>query len=235
MTNLGSIVENRDITLLTKVYTVKAMVFPVVMGHKEGWAQKNGSFRAVVLVKTLESPLDSKEIKQVGPKGNQPWIFIGRADAETETPILWPPDAKSWLIGKDPDAGKDWRQEEKWVIDEMVGWHHWLNGYEFEQTPGDSEGQGNLGMFSPWGCKEWDMTEELSINTGVVLGFPGGASGKKLACQFRRQGTQILSLGWKDPLEEEMTTHSSILAWRITGTAEPGGLHSRGLQRVRWT
>ena len=95
----------------------------------------------VVLEKTLESPLDCKEIQPVHPKGNQPWIFIGRTDAETEAPILGPSDGKSQLIGKDPDAGKDWRQEEKGATDEMTGWHHWLYGHEFEQTPGDSEGQ----------------------------------------------------------------------------------------------
>ena len=101
--------------------------------HKESWALKNWCFWTVVLEKTLESPLDCKEITPVHPKGNQPWIFIGRTDAEAETPILWPPDAKNWLIGKDPDAGKDWRQEEKGMTeDEMVGWHHRLNGHEFE-------------------------------------------------------------------------------------------------------
>ena len=110
------------------------------------------------LEKTLESPLDCKEIQPVNPKGNQSWRFIGRTDAEAETPILWPPDVKNWLNGKDPEAGKDWRQEEKGTIeDEMVGWHHWLNGHEFEQTPGDSEGQASL-VHSPWGCKEPDTT-----------------------------------------------------------------------------
>ena len=110
--------------------------------------------------KTLESPLDSKEIKPVNPKGNQPWTFIGRTDAEVETPVLWPPDAKSLLIGKDPDAGKDWGQEEKGTKeDEMVGWHHQLDGHEFEQAPGDGEGQESLGCYSPWGSKEWDMTD----------------------------------------------------------------------------
>ena len=95
----------------------------------------------VVLEKTLESPLDCKEIKPVNPKGNQPWVFIRRTDAEAETPVFWPPDVKSWLIRKDPDAGKDWRQEEKGMTeDEMVGWHHQLNGHEFEQAPGDGEG-----------------------------------------------------------------------------------------------
>ena len=116
-------------------------------------------FWTVVLKKALESPLDSKEIKPVNPKGNQPWIFIGRTDAEAEAPVLWPPDAKSWLIGKDPEAGKDWRQEEKGTTEnEMVGWHHRLNGQEFEQTPGDSEGQGSLVCCSSPSHKNLDMT-----------------------------------------------------------------------------
>ena len=110
-------------------------------------------FSVVVLEKTLESPLDTK-IKPVNPKGNQPWIFIGRADAKTEALILWPRDVESWLIEKDPDAGKDWRQEEKGTTeDEMVRWHHWLNGHEFEQALGDDEGQGSPACYSPWGCR----------------------------------------------------------------------------------
>ena len=121
------------------------------LDRKEGLVLKNWCFWSVVLEKTLESPLDNKEIKPINPKGNQRWIFIRRTDAEAEAPILWPPDVKSWLIGKDPDAGKDWGQEENRVTEnEMVGWHHWLNGHEFEQTPGDSEGQGSLGCCSPW-------------------------------------------------------------------------------------
>jgi len=112
---------------------------------------KNGCFSIVVLEKTLECPLDSKEFKPVHPKGHQPWIFIGRIDAEAEAPVLWPPDAKHQPTGKDPDAGKDWGQEEKEVTeDEMVGWHHWFNGHEFEQTLGDSEGQGSLACCSLW-------------------------------------------------------------------------------------
>ena len=160
-------IKNRDITLLTKVHTVKAMVFPVVMygcwvhtcmdgklGHKEGWVQKSWCFQIMVLEKTLESLLDSKEFKLVNPKGNQSWIFIGRTDAEAETPILWPPDAKYWRTGKDPDAGKDWRWEEKETTeDEMVGWHHQLDGHVFEQTPGDSGGHRSLVCYSPRGCK----------------------------------------------------------------------------------
>ena len=124
LTNLDSILKSRDITLPTKVRLVKAMVFPVVMwelGHKESWVWNNWCFWTVVLEKTLESPLDCKEIQPIHPKGNQSWIFIGRTDAEAETPILWPPDVKNWLIGKDTDAGKDWRQEEKGMTeDEMV-------------------------------------------------------------------------------------------------------------------
>ena len=125
------------------------------LDHKESCAPKNWCFLTVMLEKTLESPLDCKEIKPVNPQGNQSWIFIGRTEAEAETPILRPPDGKSWLIGKDPDAGKDWRQEEKGTTeDEMVGWHHQSDGYEFEQAPGIGNGQGRLACRSPWGCKE---------------------------------------------------------------------------------
>ena len=120
------------------------------LDYKESWAPKNRCFWTVVLEKTLESPLDSKEIQPVHPKGNQSWIFIGRTDAEAETPILWPPDMKNWLIWKDPDAGKDWRWEEKGMTeDEMVGWHHRLNGHEFEQALGVGDEQGSLTCCSP--------------------------------------------------------------------------------------
>ena len=141
MTNLDSSLKSRDTTLLTKVRLVKAMVFPVVIYGceswtvKKSWVLKNWCFWTVVLEKTLESPLDCKEIKPVHPKGNQSWIFIGRTEAKAEIPILWPPDMKNWLIGTDPDVGKDWRQVEKGMMeDEMVGWHHQLHGYEFEQA-----------------------------------------------------------------------------------------------------
>ena len=121
------------------------------LDYKESWVPKNLCFWIVVLEKTLESPLDFKEIKPVNPKGNQSWIFIGRTDAEAETLILWPPDVKSWLIWKDPDAGKDWGQEEKGKTeDEMVGWHHWLKRHEFEQSLEDNGGQGGLVSCSPW-------------------------------------------------------------------------------------
>ena len=138
MTSLNSIFKSRDITLPTKVRLVKAMVFP--SGHiwmweldcEERWAPKNWCFWTVVLEKTLESPLNCKDIQPVHPKRDRYWVFIGWADVEPETPILWPPDVKSWLIWKDPDAGKDWRQEEKGTTeDEIIGWHHQLNGHEF--------------------------------------------------------------------------------------------------------
>ena len=139
------------------------------LDHKKGWAPKNWCFRTVVLEKTLKRSLDSKEIKPVNPKGNQPWIFIGKTVAEAEAPILWPPDVKSQLIRKDPDAGKDWRQEEKGTTeDEMVGWHHWLNGQEFEQALGHSGGQGSLVCYSPWGCKELDTIYRLNNNNNIT-------------------------------------------------------------------
>ena len=117
----------------------------------------------MLLEKTLESPLDCKEIKLVHPQGNPSWIFIGRTDAEAETPILWLPDAKNWLIWEDPDSGKDWRQEEKGMTeDEMVRWPHWLDGHEFEQALGIGDGQGSLACCSSWGRKELDTTEWLN-------------------------------------------------------------------------
>ena len=135
------------------------------LDYKENWVWKNWCFWTVVLEKTLESPLDYKEIKLVNPKGNQLWIFIGRTDAEAETPILWPPNGKNCLIWKDPDAGKDRRREEKGMTeDDIIGWPHWLNGYEFEQTLGEGEGQGSLVCCSSWAHKELDMTEQLNNN-----------------------------------------------------------------------
>ena len=141
--------------------------------YKEGWTLKNWCFWTVVLEKIPESPLVCKEIKLVNPKGNQPWTFLGRTDTEAKAPMLWAPDAKSQLTGKDPDAGKDWGQEEKWVTeDEMVGWHHWLNGHESENIPGDSEGQGSFVSCSSWGHKELDSTEWLNNNNRYGHQFP---------------------------------------------------------------
>jgi len=131
------------------------------LDHKEGWVPKNWCFWAVVLEKTLDSPLDCKEIQPVHSEGDQFWIFTGRTDAEPETPVLWPPNAKNQLIWKDPDARKDWRWEEKGTTeDEMVGWHHQLNGHEFEYAPGVGDGQGSLACCRPWGHKESDRTED---------------------------------------------------------------------------
>ena len=131
--------------------------------YKESWASKNWCFWTVVLKKILESPLNCKEIQLVHPKGDQSWVFIWRIDIEAETSILWPPHVKSWLIGKDSDAGRDWGQEGKGMTeDEMAGWHHWLNGREFEWTLGFGDGQGGLVCCDSWGHKESDLTERLN-------------------------------------------------------------------------
>ena len=164
MTKLDSILKSRDITLLTKVHLVKAMVFPVVMYRCESWTiNKTEHWKIddfeLWCWRRLLSPWDCKEIQPVHPKGNQSWIVTGRTDAEAEVPILWPPIAKNWLIWKDTDAGKDWRQEKGTTEDEMVGWHHWLDGHEFEQALGVGDGQGSLACCSPWGHKVLDTTE----------------------------------------------------------------------------
>ena len=150
VTSLDSVLKTRGIYFANKgPYSQSygfssSQVWMQELDHKESWALKNWCFWTMVLEKTLESPLDCKETA-VNPKGNQSWIFIGRTDAEAEAPILWPPDAKNWLIRKDPNSGKDWRQEKKGTIeDEMVGWHHWLDGHEFEQPLGVGDGQGSL-------------------------------------------------------------------------------------------
>ena len=132
------------------------------LDYRESWGPKNWCFWIMVLEKTLESPLDCKEIQPFYPNRHESWILIGRTDAEAETPILWPPDVKNWLIGKVPDAGKDWRWEKWMTEDEMVGWHHLLNGHEFEQVPGVGDGQGSLACCSPWGYNESDTTKQLN-------------------------------------------------------------------------
>ena len=148
------------------VHLVKAMFFPVVMYGCESWTIKKAERQRIdafelLCWRRLESPLAYK-IKPVNPKGNQSWIFTGRTVAETETPILWPPDAKSWLIWKDPEAGKDWRWEKGMTEDEMAEWHHWLNGHEFEWTPKVGDGQGGLVCCSSWVPKESDTAESLN-------------------------------------------------------------------------
>ena len=168
MTDLGTVFKSTDITLPTKVRLVKAMVFPVVMYRCERWTIKKAECWKIDAFelrcwRRLLSPLDCKEIKAVNPKGNQSWIFIGRTDAEAGTPILCPPNAKNWLIEKEPDTGKEWRQEEKGMTeDEMVGWHPRLNGHEFEQAPVVGEWQGSLLCCSPWGHKESDRTKRMN-------------------------------------------------------------------------
>ena len=168
MTNLDSIFKSRGITLLTKVRLVKAMFFSSShiwmreLDSEEGWAPKNWCFWTVVLEKTPESPLDSKEIQPVHYR-DQPWVFFGRNDAKAETPVLWPPHVESWLIGKDSDAWRDWRQGKKGMTeDEMAGWHHWLDGHEFGWTLGDGDWQGGLACCDSWGRKESDTTEWLN-------------------------------------------------------------------------
>ena len=154
MTNLDSIFKSRNITLPTKVRLVKAMVFPVVMYGCESWTVKKAERRRIDAFELWcwRSPLNCKEIQPVHSERDQPWDFFGRNDAKAETPVLWPPHAKSWLIGKDSDAGRDWGQEEKGMTeDEMDGWHHWLDGRESEWTPGVGDGQGGLACCNSWG------------------------------------------------------------------------------------
>ena len=167
MTNLDSILKSRDITLPIKVHLVKPMVFLLVMYRCESWPIKKAEhWRIDVFEQWVgEDSWDCKEIKPVNLEGNQSWIFTGRNDAEAEAPILWLSDVKSWLTGEDPDAGKDWRWEEKETTeDEIFGWHHRLNGREFEQAPGDGEGQWILACWSPWGRKDLDTIERLNNN-----------------------------------------------------------------------
>ena len=158
MTNLDIILKSRDVKIANKGLSSQGYGFSSghvwmwELDYKESWVQKNWCFWTMMLEKSLESSLDCKENQPVHPKGDQSWVFIGRTDFEAETSILWPPDVKSWLIWKDPDAGKDWGQEEKGTTeDEMVGWHHRLNGHGFGWTPGIGDGQGGLACCSSWG------------------------------------------------------------------------------------
>ena len=170
MTNLDSILKSRDITLPTKVCLVKAMVYPVVMYGCESWNVKKAehwridAFELWCWRRLLRvSPLDCKEIQPVHSEGDQPWVFFQRNDAKAETPALWPSHAKRWLIGKDSEARRDWGQEEKGTTeDEMAGWHHRLNGHEFDWTLGVGDGQGGLACCNSWGCKESNTTEPLN-------------------------------------------------------------------------
>ena len=170
----------------------------------------------VVLEKTLETPLDFEEIKPVNPKGIESWIFIGRTDAKA--PILWPPDAKNWLIGKDPDAGKEWRQEEKGrTEDEMVGWHHWLNGHEFEPAPRVGEGWGSLACCSWWGCKELDVTEPNWNGKGINYEYK--INRYKLLYVKKISNKDLLYSTGKIPWRR---------AWQPSPVFLPGESHNRG-------
>ena len=199
---------------------------------EEGWAPKNWCFWTVVLEKTLESPLDCKEFQPVHSEGDRPWVFFGRNDAKAETPVLWPPHVKRWLLGKDSDAGRDWGQEEKGTTeDEMAGWHHRLDGHEFEWTLGVGDGQGGLACCNSWGRKELDMIERLNW-TELSLTLQGAS----LVAQTVKnppamQETWVQFLCCEDPLEKGMATHSNVLTW---GVPETGCWQVAvcGLQRV---
>ena len=182
------------------------------LGHKEDWMSKNWCFWTVVLEKTLESPLDCREIKPVNLKGNQPQIFIGRTDGKAEAVVVWPPDAKSQLIGKDTDAGKDRRQKEKRMTeDEMVGWHHWLNGHEFEQLPEDGEGQGSLACCSSKGRKELDTTERLN-NSLETKNLRKAIFKRKFTSQLGRKCQRISTLfsPWQPWTKGSQLSHLSL-------------------------
>ena len=203
--------DSKHITLLTKVRQSygfpSSHVWMWELDHKEGWALKNWYFWTVVLEKTLESPLDCREINPVSPKRNWPWISIGKTDAEAEALILWPPDANSQLIGKDPDSGKDQRQEEKGTReDEMVGWHHWVNGYEFEPTLGD-EWQGSLVSCSPWGCKSWiRLSDWKATTTPTILGLHAPEA--------------LMALGWEQICVSSRESNSLVFC--LPGTSRSG-------------
>ena len=184
-------------------------------------------FWTVVLEKTLDSPLVWKEIQPVHPKGDQSWVFFGGPDVEAETPILWPPDEKSWLIWKDPDAGKDWGQEEKGTMeDEMIGWHHQLNGHGFGWTRGVGDRQGGLECWGSWGHKESDTTEWLNW-TELADRLWASLIAPLVKNPPTMQEAPVQFPGWEDPLEKGRATHSSILAWRIRWTTVHGVEKSR--------
>ena len=170
--------------LLSNLLASTGHVWMWELDCEESWAPKNWCFWTVVLEKTLERPLNCKEIQPVHPKGDQSWVFFGRTDAEAETPILCPPHAKSWLIGKDPDAGRDWGQEEKGTKEDgMAGWHHQLNGHEFEWILGVGDGQGGLVCCDSWGRKELDTTEWLNW-TGIKIDEINGLELRIQKCTF---------------------------------------------------
>ena len=200
------------------------------LDYKEGWVLTNWYFWTVVLEKTLESPLNCKEIQPVHPKGDQSWMFIGRTDVEAETPILWPPDAKSWPVRKDPVSGKDWGQEEKGTTeDEMVGWHHQLNGHEFGYTPGVGDGQGGLVCRDSWGLKESDTTEQLNWTV------------KGLRCQTEklRQWKTVKILNRDVPLTAEFKqwwpwVGHTMVSGKLGSDRRPVGMRAEGCPSGMW-
>ena len=179
------------------------------LDYKESWVLKSWCFWTVVLKRTVESLLDCNDIQPANPKRYKSWVFIERTDAEAKTPLLWPPDAKNWVIGKDPDAGKDWRQEKKRMTeDEMVGWHHWPDEHEFEQAPGFGDGQGSLSCCSPWSHKESDTTEwlnwqgekKIKLIADLLLFSKTGDkffSQKKFVKCFKNERCQTRNVSWK--------------------------------------
>ena len=201
------------------------------LDHKEGWAPKNWYFWTVGLENILESPLDYMDINPVNPKENQSWIFIERTDAEAETPVLWPPDAKNWLTGKDPGAGKDGGQEERGMTEgEMVGWHHWLDGREFEQSPGVDEGQGSLACCSPWGRKSqtwlsgWKTTAKTFSSGGDplsmwLLSLDCGLIRLTLPCFAIRKGPCLWHIRFCLSSEHwEKESSFCFVLWRLNDT-----------------
>jgi len=251
MTNLGRVLERRDIILPTRIQIVKAMTFLVVtygceLDHKEGWALKNWCFQTMAQEKTLESPLDCKNIKPVHPKGNQSWIFIGRTVAEAEALILWLPELKNWLIGKDPDAGKDWRQEEKGTTeDEMVGWHHLLNGHEFEQALGVGDGQGSLECCSPCSRRVGHdlATEQQQLPS--ISHSPALSEGSSEDLIVFQIGLSCRSVFWGPEWDmhhlsvRSTDTRAPCLAWRmswhVTGIQWEQGFLSWSSVFILWT
>ena len=223
MTNLDSISKSWHVTLPTKVLPSQSYgfssshVWMQELDYKEIWVLKNWCFWTVVLEKTLENPLDCRKIQPVNPKGNQSWLLIGRNDAEAEAPIVWPPGAKSWLIGKDPDSGKDWRQEEKRMTeDEMVEWHHWLNVYEFEQALRVGDKQGSLACCSSWGGKESDTTEQLnwteSICSKMVKDYNGKASSFRVELMIKCFLNQLDSVkAHYDHVSQKQYTENAVM------------------------
>ena len=208
---------------------------------EETWEPKNWCFWNWCWRRLLESPLDCKEIQPVHSKGDQPWVFFGRNDAEAETAVPWPPHAKSWLIGKDSDAGRDWGQEEKGTTeDEMAGCHHWLSGHEFEWTPGVGDEQEGLACCDSWGLKESDTTERLNwteLNwTQTKAAFLNGSLQVQLSgsdFSYSLHNSELIAFRYIAKAEKAMAPHSSSLAWKIPWTEEPGRLQSMGSLKVR--